>query len=383
MNILKKPAKQIWINECIFQGTDPHFGLRVWQLTSSPLAADNVYCEQLYTSADGSRIALRRFSRPEYTTPCELWVGDLNTHKTTFICEGFTGLGASNPYSDRIFFLHTSGGKETLCALNLKTLDLQTVLDLGKGSEAVSLAVTADEKYLVRGPHYLGEKKYGLSRISLESGESGMFFEIDEMCNPHLQCDPSSDKRIMVQLNRGMETDEYGNITKLAGGEGATIFSVDIEGNNFQYFPAAAPHTTMLTGHECWLAKTGKSVFTTCDVYTPHGKPLGGDVYMAAPADIKPELLLSGLACNHISAASDGRFFIVDDFKGGHIHIGSIESRRSLAICSPAIVLGRPQYSHPHAYLTPGNKWLVYNVCRGGLAHVHIGEIPEGVLDTL
>jgi hypothetical protein len=45
--------------------------------------------------------------------------------------------------------------------------------------------------------------------------------------------------------------------------------------------------------------------------------------------------------------------------------------------------MGRPQNTHPHAYLTPDLKWVVFNSDRRGFPHIHVASVPEGMIETL
>ena len=49
-----------WLPEVIRRGTDSHCGARLIQLTSAALISHDIYCEERYTTADGSRLAFLR-----------------------------------------------------------------------------------------------------------------------------------------------------------------------------------------------------------------------------------------------------------------------------------------------------------------------------------
>ena len=42
-----------------------------------------------------------------------------------------------------------------------------------------------------------------------------------------------------------------------------------------------------------------------------------------------------------------------------------------------------PQHTHPHAYLTPDLKWIIFNSDSSGSPHVHAASVPEGMIAEL
>ena len=45
--------------------------------------------------------------------------------------------------------------------------------------------------------------------------------------------------------------------------------------------------------------------------------------------------------------------------------------------------MGSAQNTHPHAYLTPDLKWVIFNSDRIGFPHVHAASVPEGIIEEL
>ncbi|MCH7558921.1 MAG: hypothetical protein IIB56_15920 [Planctomycetes bacterium] len=45
--------------------------------------------------------------------------------------------------------------------------------------------------------------------------------------------------------------------------------------------------------------------------------------------------------------------------------------------------MGSAQNTHPHAYLTPDLKWVIFNSDRSGFPHVHAASVPEGIIEEL
>ena len=68
-----------WVREQIRRGKDPLCGAEIWQLTSAPVISHDIYGEQLYCSAKGTRIAFVRSATTDIRDgKMELFVADLH-----------------------------------------------------------------------------------------------------------------------------------------------------------------------------------------------------------------------------------------------------------------------------------------------------------------
>ncbi|MGB2824572.1 MAG: hypothetical protein WBF17_26590, partial [Phycisphaerae bacterium] len=61
----------------------------------------------------------------------------------------------------------------------------------------------------------------------------------------------------------------------------------------------------------------------------------------------------------------------------------STRTGRTAVLCESKTSMGRPQNTHPHAYLTGDLKWVVFNSDRGGSPHIHAASVPEGMIERL
>lgn len=177
----------------------------------------------------------------------------------------------------------------------------------------------------------------------------------------------------MVQWNRGGILDDDGNIIRLVGDEGATLYLIDRDGKNFRQLPVGKPYTEPITGHECWVGKMKQVLLTASD----------GAVYLAEPESEKAQLVVKGFGFNHISASADGRFFVVDDFRNGVLYLGCIETKRIMPLCNSYASCGFSQYTHTHPYITPDNRHVIFNSDRTGICQVYAAVIPDGFLENL
>ena len=67
--------------------------------------------------------------------------------------------------------------------------------------------------------------------------------------------------------------------------QGTTLIIIDADGTNLRNLPVGPPYTATATGHECFVADTGKAAFTVCK--GPDGKMDSrfpqGNLFTAAP----------------------------------------------------------------------------------------------------
>ena len=63
--------------------------------------------------------------------------------------------------------------------------------------------------------------------------------------------------------------------------------------------------------------------------------------------------------------------------------IGSIGTGKASVLCESKASMGRAQNTHPHAYLTPDLKWVIFNSDRSGFPHIHAARVPDGLIKSL
>lgn len=370
------PPPVRWIRERIARGTDPLAGATVWQLTSAVAISYAIYGEQLYCSADGNRIAFLRFYSTDHKDgPMELWVADLRNDSVTLLGKAAFFLVAGNGMQDSIYYLrHNDSGVLVMMHVTLKTLEQTEVFAFDQCPPPVDrglLAVSPDGRYAMT-IRRLGERRYGIERLDLKHGTWQLIHEKDDIFNAHLQFSPAGGD-LMVQQNRGGLIDEARNVIRSVGLEGATLYVIDQDGKHERALPIGTPHTPPVTGHECWIGKTGRLLLTT----------LGGKIVTAGPGDKEATLIAEGFKYNHISASPDGRFFVVDDFRTSRLYLGCIATKRILPFYDSGASSGSPQYTHTHPYITPGNRHVIFNSDRTGICQVYAASIPRELLEKL
>jgi hypothetical protein len=362
-----------WQPESIERGQDNNVGARLVQLTSGASLANNIYCEERYMASDASRFPFIRFD--EASRSSDLWLYDMATGRSSRICTQIDGFPAAPRYRDSIYFCHPGKlSPRTLTRLDLKTLEMEDVFDLAQcpGGHWLIATVSPDERYFVASLR-VSSTVWGLYRVDLRDKTWKVFHQQRHILNPHQQFEPAQGKQIMVQHNRGGIVDAAGNIVRLIGPIGATLYLVDPDGRHIQRLPIGKPYTPPVTGHECWVGRTGRIILTTA----------GGEIHLVVPGERRSRLLWRGLPFGHIATSDDGRYFVVDDFARGRIYIGNVDNGRMLPFCDSGASCGSPQYTHPHAFMTPDNRFVIFNSDRTGSAQVWAAELPPGFLAAL
>ena len=75
--------------------------------------------------------------------------------------------------------------------------------------------------------------------------------------------------------------------------------------------------------------------------------------------------------------------FVTDDFSIGRIYVGNIATGKMLPLCDTGASCSSPQCTHPHAYMTPGNRHVIFNSDKTGLGQVWAAAVPEEFLEAL
>jgi hypothetical protein len=363
-----------WVSESIDRGIDPLSGARIFQLTSSSSISYGIYCEQIYASTDGARAAFIRLHPSGLGRgPHEIWVCDLTTRQVAFAGLTSRTLAASTPLIDSVYYVRPEGESDNvLVRLDLKTLDRADVFRFGDCPLPAASTISPDERWFVAGLH-VRENIYGLYRIDLSRGTWEVFHEKEDICNTHVQFEPSEGNDLLVQHNRGAIRG-----VRNIGPEGCTLYVIDRDGKNFRQLPVGKPWTAPADGHECWIARTGKILLTIDDTRA------NGCQCIVAPGDKEVTRISRGYHFIHVSASMDGRFYAAGAGGDRRVLIGSIETGRVLPLCETrSSTSGTPHYTWPEPYITPGNRDVIFNSDRTGIGQLYAAEVPDHVMAHL
>ena len=359
-------------------------GSEIWQVTQEEFSHSNIYCEVPYCSRDSRYFVYQRTNPKLSGDRCELMVVELGTWKQERLDVATSISGSAISHEGLFYYIkRASGGESDLMRADLGTGQIDRVYRFGDGLRIRSLGtVTTDGRYYAGGTKTdPGWEMFDVALVDLEKGESSIIDRDPFILNPHPQFDPGVERRLMIQHNRGGKYAPDGTLLQLVGPEGATLYVLSVPQGERTTLEVGKPYTTACTGHEAWIGTTGEmllSVSARDDYAAEKGNLLG--VRPGKPARV----VARGYRFNHVGVTPCGGFFSGDDWQGSYkLVIGSTTTGKTFVVCDSKTKPNRSQNTHPHAYLTPDLKWLIFNSNRTGFPHIHAARVPEGVIQGL
>ena len=228
-----------WLSEACDQRPDAESGAPITRLTTAVTSQNNIYCEQPYTTPDGSRIGvIRSVNADPRMPPFDLWVADLHTLKMRLIerdiTSHFVGTAA---WTGLIYYL--SADRQLVCA-DLATAERRVVLDDWDLPDSFGFqSVSPDQRYLVGCEH---SAAFGtqIVRVDMHTADRQVIYEHDELLG-HLQFHPVHGRDILVQHNRSMSLSDQGEVRHVEGYQANTThFIIDVNGGNVRELPIGA-----------------------------------------------------------------------------------------------------------------------------------------------
>ncbi len=370
--------------EWIVRETAPS-GAQIHQLTSCPAINDHEYFEVPYMDASSRYVFFTRHHDSVGTAA--LWRADLERRLVTQVAVARGRMRGHAVSPDHRFFYTIDlqeGGAYTLVRLDMVTLENDTWDFDGALLPRTRGSVTPDGRYYINSA-YLGNKRFGIWRYDFSSGERRLIWEAGEdMCNAHPQIDPAGTD-IMIQHNRGAVLDDDGRMVVRFGEIGKTIYLIDIDGGNHRTLPWGKPFTRPTMGHQSWIGKTHGILSTVSERPAATNAQLAeeGNLLALWPGAERPIVVGRGYAFDHVNASRDGRYWVGDESGAARLVVGSLRTGRSALLCETGSSLSTAQYTHPHPYYSPDNRWVVYNSDRTGFPHVYAARVPDGLLASL
>lgn len=393
-----------WKQESADRRDDPVSGARIIQLTSAAAISNNIYGEQPYTSHDGKRIIIARFHDYYWDEECSLLVHELDTLRITMVAKRIKGVRRvfNAAWSGLVYYWTLD---RRLMQLSLSSLEQKEVYaEEDPSAPLPDASVSPDQRYVIGMTPRLkgkGAPVFQIIRLDLKKQIREVIFEHPEICNPHLQFNPVDGKQVLVQNNSGIRlkkdgsTDSYHTAT-------CKLFVIDRDGGNQRYVPAGPPITHGITGHECFVADTGRVMFSAGWVrnndYDSRHNPLHpfGNLFTAKPGDSEPILFEAPQHhFNHICASKCGKYFVADSYTGTGLFengkckpvslvIGNLETGKFKTLVENAeSSSGGNQCTHTHPYLTADNRYVIYNADPNGIPQVFAARIPPGFMESL
>ncbi|MHC4168263.1 MAG: TolB-like translocation protein [Planctomycetota bacterium] len=357
----------------------------IWQVTTAQFRQSNIYCELPYCSGDGRYFIYERHN-PGLSgrNRTELMLVELGTWKQhrLEVASGLTGCAIS---TDGVFYYLkcSDNGRLDLMRADLSDGKPEKIHQMSNKSNLTSLGtVSADGRYYACGRRLADDySMFGIMLINLREGTETIIDRDPFIFNPHPQFEPGASKELMIQHNRGGQYSSEGERIRLVGPEGATLYLLSAPGGERTELQVGKPYTTPATGHETWIGETKEILLTVMadGDYSPDKGNL-----LAVRAGSAPRVVANGYKFNHLGVSRCGGFFCCDDWQGtAKIVIGSIRTGKTAVVCESKASMGGPQNTHPHAYLTPDLKWVIFNSDRSGRPHIHAASVPEGMIEEL
>ena len=364
---------------------DPTTQTEIWQVTTEKLSQSNIYCEVPYCSGDSRYFVYqRRNPKLRGNNKTELMAVELGAWKQhrLDVTGSIIGLAVS---PDGFFYYLKRSGRN---GLDLMRADLtkgipKKVYDLENESGLFSLGtISADGRYYACGKRLGNDyQMFGILLVDLHHQTQAILDQDPYILNSHPQFEPGEGRELMIQHNRGGKYTPEGKRIRLVGPEGATLYLLSVPQGKRTTLQVGTPYTTFCTGHEVWIGKTKEMLLTVSarEDYAP-----GKGNLLAVRAGAPARVIAKGYKFNHVGVSRCGRFFCCDDWQGTFkVVIGSIRTGKTAVACESKTSPGRSQNTHPHAYLTPDLKWVIFNSNRSGFAHIYAARVPAGMMEQL
>ena len=360
-------------------------GAEIWQVTSEEYPQSNIYCEEPYCSVDSRYFVYeRRNSNLRPDNPSEFMIVELGTWKQHLLDVGVGTTGCAMSPDGMFYYWKRASDRD---------VDLMRA-DLAKGeTKAVHRlqeelvwgcrgGISPDGRLYAWGKRLDKEfKRFGIFLLDLAKGQETLIDQDPYIFDPHPHFEPGRGDCLLIQHNRGGKIALTGKRERGVGPEGATLYLLSISDGKRTPLHVGKPYTTPVTGHESWIGKTGEVILTVSaqgDYAPASGNLLG--VRANQPA----RRISRGYSFNHVGVSRCGRLFSSDDWKGPcQLLIGSTRTGKTSVLCEAKTSRGKGQDAHPHAYLTPDLKWLIFNSDRSGFPHVHAASVPPQVIEAV
>ncbi len=359
-------------------------GAEIWQVTTDEFSHSNIYCEVPYCSSDSRRFVYQRANPKLAGNRTEFMVVELGTWKQHRL-DTALGVGGCAISHDGLFcyLKRADDGEVDLMRADLADGSIQRIYRLRDDVRIRSLGtVSTDRRYYAGGTKVdPGWTMFDILLVDLEKGEQKILDRDPFILNPHPQFEPGKGKTLMIQHNRGGKYSADGKRERLVGPEGATLYLLSVPDGKRTELQVGTPYTTPCTGHEAWIGSTQEMLLTVSarDDYAPEKGNLLG-VRAGSPARV----VAKGYRFAHVGTSRCGRLFSCDDFQGTYkVVIGSNETGKTAVVCETKSSPTRSQNTHPHPYLTPDLKWVIFNSNRSGFPHIYAASVPEGMVDEL
>ena len=359
-------------------------GAEIWQVTTEEFDQSDIYGEVPYCSRDSRYFVYARRNPALNTNRTEFMLVELGSWKQQRLDTAISISGCAMSHDGKFYYLKQVDDSSTeLMRADLEDGKVTGVYRLPPGLAIRSLGtVTTDGRYYAGGTMTEpGWKMFDITLVDLQKGEHRILDRDPFILNPHPQFEPGEGRMLMIQHIRGGEYSPDGQLERVVGPEGATLYVLSVPEGRRTELAVGTPHTTSCTGHEAWIGTTGEMLLSVSA--SGEFRPENGNL-LAVRAGDPPRVVARNYRFNHVGVSRCGRVFSADDWQRPYrIVIGSTQVDRAAVICESKTSPTRSQNTHPHPYVTPDLKWVIFNSNRTGSDHIYAARIPDELMASL
>jgi len=359
-------------------------GTEIHQVTTERLRQSNIYCEIPYCSRDSRYFVYQRTNPALTDNRTEFMVVELGTWKQHRLDVAASAGGCAMSPDGTFYYLKRVGNERAIMRADLAAGTPQEAFRRPGGPWVHSLGtVTSDGRYYAGGVTIERQQPalFGIALVDFRNGEEMVIDHDPRIFNPHPQFDPGRGKWLMIQHDRN-RTVGPGGKSPITSPDGATLYLLSAPEGKRAPLQIGRPYTTSCTGHEAWIGTTGEmllSVVASGD-FAPDKK---GSLLAIRPGGAH-RVVAGRYFYNHVGVSRCGRLYSTDDYRDDfNIVIGSRRTGHSAVVCASKTWPTNQQNTHPHAYLTPDLKWVIFNSTRSGWPHVYAARVPDGMVSGL
>ncbi len=342
--------------------TDPTNGTGIWRLSNDPRTTDNIYGEQPYGSADGSRIVLRQEAEPD--CPGGLSILDLDDGTQYPVHENPTHMPCFHGWGSHFYCLHEEMDDLLLRRWNYLTLQVEDVCTLPADEGRYSYGtVTGDGLHFAVCVH-VEQAPCRILCFDLQTGAMTQLAASADHYFKHEQFSRDGTDRLMIQANSHDRSRVGLGVLDLAG--------------ELEWLAVDEPNTPRPSGHEAWIGDQAR-VFFSSNWNDPRG-----NLWTVGCGDEASRHLGPASNGGHVSVSACGGYWLVDDNVAGvPLTVGSFASGRQAHLINTDTVHDGTQGSHAHPYFTADNAWAIFTSNREGRPQVFGARLPAGFLRAL
>lgn len=374
-------ANKVFDEEVAFQKRfeDPETGIAVLRLTSEPCINHHIYPESPVNTPDGKRFIFARRKPLEYKIT--FWIGDIETLWVRQVTDE-DGAGFPVMTPDGKWFYYSVG--RTVIRMSPETFEREEVFTIPddelKAVGTISSVDYSGTRFLTSARNKEGV--WGVGIVDIAENRAWMTYTFPDVRNPHGQYSRNSDRKICVQVNNGIELDQYDNIIKLVGEKGCSLVVLNDDGTNPVVLKVGFSLTERGQGHQCWVGPKDMIILPLHRRVDPSQPWIQDRIVTIVPGE-EYRIVGEGKGFTHIGTSPDGEYWVSDCNKTAEVYIGSVRTGKYRLFTRTGSTFGSAQEAHPHPFFLGDGKTIGWNSDVTGVPHIYAARIPNGFLDEL